>query len=71
MDIAHIFMLPGAYALVLIFQILQLSPEVIDPLMLRIGAGILSWIFWMGALRALWAVTCAIFGLNQHRGMRG
>ena len=70
MNAAHIFMLPGGYALMLIFQILQLSPHMIDPLMLRIAAALLSWMFWTGALRVLWTVTCAIFGLNGPRRMQ-
>ncbi|SNX61247.1 hypothetical protein SAMN06296273_2698 [Nitrosomonas ureae] len=58
------FLIPGHYALRIILSFLQIFEESIEPALLSVFAGFISWVFWMAVIRAVWAITLRIFGFG-------
>lgn len=58
------FLIPGHYALGIILSFLQIHEESIEPALLSVFAGFISWVFWMAVMRAVWAITLRIFGFG-------
>ncbi len=61
------FLVPGKYVLGLILSFLQVHTEEIEPTLLTVFAGFISWIIWMAILRAIWAITLRIFGFDSRK----
>ena len=58
------FLIPGHYALRIILSFLQIYAGSIEPALLSVFAGFISWVFWMAIIRAAWAITLRIFGFE-------
>ena len=61
------FLVPGKYVLGLILSFLQVHTEDIEPTLLIVFAGFISWVIWMAILRAIWAITLRILGFDSGR----
>ncbi len=61
------FLIPGKYVLGLILSFLQVYTEDIEPTLLIVFAGFISWVIWMAILRVIWAITLRIFGFDSGR----
>lgn len=55
----EIFLLPGRYVLEFIFHI---HLREIEPALIAVFSGMLSWVIWMALIRAAWAITLKLFG---------
>lgn len=58
------FLIPGEKVLRIILSFLQIHAEDIEPALLSVFAGFISWVFWMAVIRAVWAITLRIFGFG-------
>ncbi len=63
----EVFLIPGQYVVELTLNFFQINVAEIEPLLLTIFAGFISWIFWMAIIRAAWAVTLKMFGFDSGR----
>ncbi len=63
----EVFLIPGQYLVELILNFLQTDTADIEPTLITIFAGFISWIFWMAVIRAVWAVTLKLFGFGHRR----
>ncbi len=61
------FLIPGKYVLRLILSFLQVHTEEIEPTLLAVFAGFISWVIWMAILKAVWSITLRIFGFDSRR----
>jgi len=63
----EVFLIPGQFLVELILDFLQTNATEIEPTLITIFAGFISWIFWMGVIRAVWAITLKLFGFGHRR----
>lgn len=61
------FLIPGQFVLRTVLSFLQLSSEEMEPSLLFVLAGFISWVIWMAIIRAVWAITLKIFGFEPKR----
>ncbi len=63
----EVFLIPGQFVVGFILDFLQTDTTVIEPTLITIFAGLISWVFWMAIIRAAWAITLKIFGFGPRR----
>ncbi len=63
----EVFLIPGQFVVGFILDFLQTNITGIEPTLITIFAGLISWVFWMAIIRAAWAVTLKIFGFDSGR----
>lgn len=63
MTFLDLFVLPGKQCLELFFGAYL---DQIDPTLVTIFSGFLSWIIWTVLIKASWAITLRLFGFGQR-----
>lgn len=58
------FLIPGRYVLEFILQDYLHS---IEPTLIAVLSGMVSWFIWIGLIKAIWAVTLRMFGFEPRR----
>lgn len=60
------YLIPGKFLLGLLLKFLQLSAEKIEPSLLVVFAGFISWLVWMTIIKIVWTLTLRIFGFEPR-----